>query len=72
MDWGSSMLDAEIDVVRILKSRTTPNGNVQNLYEIEFSTPEARMALWSTGYEVVLLEDPKLSLLTSIPISDEH
>ena len=71
MDWGDAMLDAEIDVVRILKSRTTPNGSPENYYEIEFNTPEARIALWSTGYEVVLLEEPQLSSQTSIPISDE-
>jgi hypothetical protein len=71
MDWGNASLDAEIDVVRILKSRTTPNGNLQHYYEIEFNTPDARIGLWSTGYEVVLLEEPTLSSQTSIPTSDE-
>src|SRR5436190_11136596 len=36
MDWSGSALDSEIGAVRILKSRTTPNGQHERYFEIEF------------------------------------
>jgi hypothetical protein len=71
MDWSGTALDTQIDVVRALKSRTTPNGRLQRYYEIELSDPEGSITLWSTGYEVGLLGEPMLSAVTSIPIADD-
>jgi hypothetical protein len=71
MDWSGAALDTQIDVVRILKSRTTPSGRLQQHYEIEFSDPEGSIMFWSTGYEVRLLGEPVISAVTSIPMSDD-
>ena len=71
MDWSGVALDSQIASVRVLKTRTTPNGRVQRYFEIEFADPEAIISLWSTGYEVELLEEPVISAVTSIPLSDE-
>jgi len=68
MDWLGAALDAQIDALRIVQSRTTPTGRVQHYYEIEFSEPGANIALWSTGYEVALLQDPVVSDVTYIPL----
>ena len=71
MDWSGVALDSQIASVRVLKTRTTPNGRVQRYFEIEFADPEALISLWSTGYEVKLLKEPVISEVTSIPLSDE-
>jgi hypothetical protein len=70
MEWSSESLDSQIDVVRILESRMTPNGQVQQYFEIEFSNPQAGIMFWSTGYEVCLLTEPVISDVTSIPLSE--
>jgi hypothetical protein len=71
MDWSNAMLDSQIDVVKRPRSRTAPSGILQYYYELEFSEPEATITLWSTGFEIVLLGDPVMSKVTSIPMSDE-
>jgi len=70
MDWSGSALDSEIGAVRILRSRTTPNGQVERYFEIEFSDPDGIICLWSTGYEVNLLAEPVISAVPSIPLPD--
>lgn len=71
MDWAGTPLDSEIDALRILNSRTTPNGRTERHYEIEFSDPQGVISLWSTGYEVALLHEPVNSEMTTIATSDE-
>lgn len=71
MDWSAAALDAQIDVMRVLNSRTTPTGRVQRQYEIEFSEPEGRILLWSTGYQLSLLHDPVTSEVTNIPLPED-
>lgn len=71
MDWSGTSLDAQIAAVRILKVRTTPNGRLQRYFEIEFADPDAIISLWSTGYELNLLQEPMISEMSSIPVSDE-
>jgi hypothetical protein len=68
MDWSGAALDAQIAVMRIVKTRTTPNGRLQRQFEIEFADPVAVISLWSTGYEVELLQAPLISDVPSIPI----
>jgi hypothetical protein len=68
-DWSGSALDSEIQTIRILKSRPTPKGQLDRYFEIEFSDPDGMISLWSTGYEVILLQEPVVSEVTSIPIS---
>jgi len=68
MDWSGALLDAEIAVMRTVKTRTTPNGRLQRYFEIEFGAPEAIISLWSTGYEVELLQAPRLSDVPDIPV----
>lgn len=70
MDWSGSALDSEINTVRVQKSRTTPNGEIQRLFEISFSDPDGTISLWSTGYEVILLQEPIVSEVPSIPLSN--
>jgi hypothetical protein len=70
MDWSDSALDSEIAAVRVLKSRATPNGQLERYFEIGFSDPDGIISLWSTGYEVSLLAEPVISEVTSIPLSD--
>jgi hypothetical protein len=70
MDWTGSGLDSEIGVVRVLRSRTTPNGQVERWFEIDFSDPDGIISLWSTGYEVLLLREPVISKVPSIPLPD--
>jgi len=70
MDWSGSALDSEIAAVRVLGSRTTPNGQVERCFEIEFADPDGTISLWSTGYEVILLQEPVVSAVPSIPLSD--
>lgn len=70
MDWSGSALDSEIAAMRVLGSRTTPNGQVERCFEIEFADPDGTISVWSTGYEVVLLQEPIVSLVPSIPLSD--
>jgi hypothetical protein len=67
MDWSGSALDAQIGVVRVLGLRPTPNGQLDRHFEIEFSDPEGTISLWSTGYEVKLLQDPVVSDVPNIP-----
>ena len=69
MDWSGAALDSEIAALRVLHSRTTPNGQVERCFEIEFSEPDGTISLWSTGYEVTLLEEPVMSEVPSIPLS---
>jgi hypothetical protein len=71
IDWSGAALDAQIAEVRVAASRTTPSGVAQRHYEIELSDPEGAITLWSTGYQVALLTEPVLSLVTSIRIADE-
>lgn len=71
MDWSGSALDAQIGTMRVLHSRTTANGQTDRYFEIEFADPDAIISLWSTGYEVILLQAPVISDVTSIPLSDE-
>lgn len=71
MDWSDSALDAQVATIRISKSRSTPNGLIERYFEVDFSDPEAKISLWSTGYEVLLLEDPVISSVTSIPVSND-
>jgi len=71
MDWSGAALDSQIASVRVLEKRTTPNGQAQRNFEIEFADPDAIVSLWSTGYEVQLLEEPVLSEVTSIPLPDQ-
>jgi hypothetical protein len=70
MDWSGSALDSEIGAMRVLKSRTTPNGQLDRYFEIEFADPDGIISLWSTGYEVSLLQEPVSSEVTSTPLSD--
>jgi hypothetical protein len=70
MEWSGIALDSQIASLRIGGTRTTPNGELQRYFEIEFSEPEAFISLWSTGYEVALLHEPRLSDVTSIPLVD--
>lgn len=70
LDWSGSALDSEIASMRVLRSRTTPNGQTERYFEIEFSDPEGTISLWSTGYEVELLQEPVTSKVPSIPRSD--
>lgn len=65
MDWMTSALDAQIAAVRVLDTRRTPNGAIQRKFEIEFANPEGGIMLWSTGYEVLLLEEPVISPVPS-------
>lgn len=69
MDWSGSALDAEIGAVRVLQSRPTPNGKVERHFEIEFSDPDGVISLWSSGYEVTLLQEPITSETPTIPLS---
>jgi hypothetical protein len=66
MDWSGAALDAQIAALRVLQSRTTPSGQVERLFEIEFADPDGTISLWSTGYEVILLEEPVVSDVPSI------
>lgn len=70
MDWSGAALDARIAVLRVLQSRTTPSGQVERFFEIEFADPDGTISLWSTGYDVILLGEPVLSDVPSIPLSD--
>jgi len=70
MAWSGGALDCQIDTLRILESRTTPNGKTENQYEIDFSDPDGRISIWSTGYELALLTEPVISKVTSIPMHD--
>jgi hypothetical protein len=70
MDWSGVVLDAQIAAVRILNTRTTPNGALMRHFEIEFDEPEAVISLWSTGYEVNLLREPVISEVPGIPVFD--
>ena len=72
MEWCDAALDSEIASVRILKTRTTPNGNLQRYFEIGFAEPEAMISLWSTGYEVELLQEPVTSDLPTLPLPEEE
>ncbi len=67
MDWMTSALDAQVAAVRVLDTRHTPNGAIQRKFEIEFADPEGGITLWSTGYEVLLLEEPVISPVPSPP-----
>lgn len=69
MDWSGSALDSEIASMRVLRTRTTPNGQVERFFEIEFSDPDGVISLWSTGYEVNLLQEPVISKVPGIPLS---
>jgi hypothetical protein len=71
MDWSGAALDSQIASVRVLRTRTTPNGRLQRHFEIEFAEPEAVISLWSTGYEVNLLREPVVSEVTNISLCDE-
>jgi len=66
MDWLGSALDAEIGALRVLNSRTTPSGQPERHFEIEFADPDGTISLWSTGYEVVLWTEPRESLVPSL------
>ena len=70
MDWSGAALDSQIGAVRVLETRTTPNGRIQRHFEIEFADPEANISLWSTGYELDLLRAPVVSEVQSIPPLD--
>lgn len=72
MDWSGAALDAQIAALRVLESRTTQNGQVERLFEIEFADPDGIISLWSTGYEVFLLEEPVVSDVPSISVSDRR
>jgi hypothetical protein len=67
MDWAGTVLDVQIDRLRVVKSRTTPTGLTQHYYEFDFSEPQAELGLWSTGYAVVLLNEPERSTATNLP-----
>jgi hypothetical protein len=71
MDWSGAALDSQIASVRVLRTRTTPNGRLQRYFEIEFAEPEAIISLWSTEYEVDLLQEPVISNVTSMSLPDE-
>jgi hypothetical protein len=71
MDWSGAALDSQIASLRAQEARTTPNGRIQRYFSIEFADPEAIISLWSTGYEVRLLQEPVTSEVSSIPPSDE-
>jgi hypothetical protein len=68
LDWSASALDAEIAAVRALQSRPTPNGRMERHFEIEFSDPDGVISLWSTGYELILLQEPTTSETPTIPL----
>jgi hypothetical protein len=70
MDWSGSALDSEIAAVQVLGTRTTPNGQVERCFEIEFADPDGTILVWSTGYEVVLLREPVLSQVPCIPLPE--
>jgi len=70
MDWSGSALDAEIAGVQVLGSRKTPNGKDERCFRIAFADPDGTISLWSTGYEVILLKEPVVSEVPSIPLSD--
>jgi hypothetical protein len=65
MDWMTSPLDAQIAAVRVLDTRRTPNGAIQRKFEIELADPEGSITLWSTGYEVLLRDEPVISPVPS-------
>jgi hypothetical protein len=71
IDWMTSALDAQIAAVRVLDTRRTPNGAIQRKFEIEFADPEGEITLWSTRYEVLLLEEPVISLAPSLTQSPD-
>jgi hypothetical protein len=71
MDWSGSRLDSQIAAVRVLSTRTTPKGHIERFFEIEFSEPDASISVWSTGYEVILLDEPVISKVPSIPRPNE-
>jgi hypothetical protein len=48
MNWSGGALNAQVAAVRILKTRTTPNGRVQPFFGIEFADKEA-------GIEIALV-----------------
>jgi len=66
MDWSDAALDAQIATLRVLQSRATPNGQIERLFEIEFAEPDGTISLWSTGYEVILLDEPVVSQVPRI------
>lgn len=72
IDWSRAALGAQISVLRVLQSRTTANGQVERLFEIELAEPEGTILLWSTGYEVLLFEEPVVSEVPRIPLSDRR
>ncbi|MCR9166583.1 MAG: hypothetical protein NXI35_38315 [bacterium] len=70
MDWDGAGLDSQIEGVRELGSRTTPNGQLERFFEIAFADPDGKISVWSTGYEVILLTEPLVSEVPTIPLSD--
>lgn len=56
--WSGGALRAEIAKLEVLESRSTPNGQTQRLFSIEFSDPDGTLSLWSTGYQVDVLSEP--------------
>ncbi len=67
MDWAGSALDSQIESMRELESRATPNGQVERCFEIAFADPDGTISVWSTGYEVMLLQGPVVSDVQTIP-----
>lgn len=67
MDWEGAALEAQIDALRALESRPTPNGQIERRFEIRFSDPDGFISLWSTGYQVILISDPVVSAAPSLP-----
>jgi hypothetical protein len=64
LNWTDSILDAEIEAIKVVEQRTTSNGAVQYLFETAFSNPDGNLRLWATGYSVGLLGD---AVETTVP-----
>lgn len=68
MDWSKDLLGpAEIESMVVEEARKLTTGGTQRRFVISFSQPDGEISLWSTGYELELLEEPVLCDLPSLP-----
>jgi len=61
LEWGNLPPICQIQDLHRRKARTTPNGRTQWLWELELSTPDGGMRLWSTDFELRIHGAPLLS-----------
>jgi hypothetical protein len=71
LDWKKDALYAQMEEITRCDARRTPNGCIEWLWEINFSSLEGRISGWATGFELLLVGSPRHSPVPGLRLNSQ-